>query len=71
VRRGDWKLVKPSLKESPMLFNLAADLGEEEDRSAEHPEQVKQLTALWEAWNAQNIPPRWQDEWVFLVWGVC
>lgn len=61
VRQGDWKLLKPSLHDAPRLVNLATDLGETKDLSAEYPEKMKQMTALWEAWNAENIPPRWED----------
>jgi arylsulfatase A-like enzyme len=61
VRQGSWKLVKPSLAEAPMLFDLSADPGEAKDLAAEQPERVKSLTALWTEWNAGNIPPRWDD----------
>jgi arylsulfatase A-like enzyme len=61
VRQGDWKLVKPSINDAPHLFNLAADLGEKNDLAVEQPEKVKQLQALWDAWNAANEPPRWID----------
>src|SRR6185369_12883233 len=61
VRQGDWKLVKPSLKDEPKLVNLAVDPGEEKDLSASQPDKVRALTALWEKWNAGNIPPRWED----------
>jgi arylsulfatase A-like enzyme len=62
VRQGDWKLVKPSLKAAPKLFDLARDPGEKTNLAAKHPEKVKQLQALWDAWNAKNEPPRWIDE---------
>ena len=62
VREGDWKLVKPSLEDAPKLFNLADDPGEANDLAAAQPERVKQLQALWDAWNAQNEPPRWIDQ---------
>ena len=61
VRQGDWKLVKPSLDDPPHLFNLAQDVGEKNDLAASQPEKVKQLQALWDAWNAGNEPPRWID----------
>ena len=61
VRRGDWKLVKPSAASRPMLFNLAADPGEEKDLAASDPARANQLLALWEAWNANMKPPRWED----------
>jgi arylsulfatase A-like enzyme len=61
VRQGNWKLVKPSLADEPMLFDLAADVGETKNLAGQEPERVKQLTAAWERWNAGNIPPRWDD----------
>jgi arylsulfatase A-like enzyme len=62
VRQGDWKLVKPSVKEAPKLFNLAIDPGETTDLAASQPDRVRQLQVLWDAWNAQNESPRWTDE---------
>ena len=62
VRQGDWKLVKPHINKAPRLHNLAQDLGEQTDLAAQNPEKVKQLQALWDAWNADNEPPRWIDE---------
>ena len=61
VRQGDWKLVKPHIDMAPRLHNLAQDLGEQNDLAAQNPEKVKQLQALWDAWNAKNEPPRWID----------
>jgi arylsulfatase A-like enzyme len=61
VRQGNWKLVKPSLADEPMLFDLSADAGESKNLAAEQPERVKQLTALWQRWNEANVPPRWDD----------
>lgn len=62
VRQGDWKLVKPSLDDEPMLFNLRADIGEANNLAAQQPLKVEELTKLWQSWDAQNIPPRWEDE---------
>jgi arylsulfatase A-like enzyme len=61
VRQGDWKLVKPHINDAPHLFNLAKDLGEQNDLAAQQPDKVKQLQALWDAWNVNNEPPRWID----------
>ena len=61
VRQGDWKLVKPHINDAPHLFNLANDLGEQKDLAVSNPEKVKQLQALWDAWNANNELPRWID----------
>ena len=61
VRSGDMKLLKPSLNAEPRLVNLKDDLGEKTDLASDQPEKVKELTALWEKWNAGNIAPRWVD----------
>jgi arylsulfatase A-like enzyme len=61
VRQGDWKLVKPHIDTAPRLHNLAQDPGEQNDLAAQNPDKVKQLQALWDAWNANNEPPRWID----------
>jgi len=48
VRDGDWKLIHAQAgDEPPELFNLASA----------QPEKVKELKALWDAWNAQQAPP--------------
>lgn len=62
VRRGDWKLVKPHIDSAPLLFNLAADIGESNNLATTEAEKTKQLQSLWDAWNAKNEPPRWIDE---------
>jgi arylsulfatase A-like enzyme len=61
VRQGDWKLVKAGLAQPVQLFDLRADRHEKDDLAAKQPEKVKALQALWDAWNAQNMPPRWED----------
>lgn len=65
VRQGDWKLVKTmeQVSKPPVyttgLYNLANDLSEKRDLSAEHPDKVKALQKLWDEWNAQNVRPLW------------
>ncbi len=61
VRQGDWKLVKASQKMEPMLVNLAQDLGEQKDLSAQFPDKKKELQSLFDKWNASMHPPRWED----------
>lgn len=65
VRQGDWKLVhtmeqvsKPPIYTTG-LYNLATDLTETHDLSAEHPDKVKALQALWDEWNAKNVKALW------------
>jgi len=72
VRKGDWKLVKTregalvdvdpavlsDLSEAG-LYNLADDVGETRNRALERPDIVKDLSALWQAWNRQLAKPAW------------
>ncbi len=62
VREGDWKLVKASKDMTPMLVNLANDLGEKTDLTAEQSEKAKAMQKLFDDWNATMQPPRWEDQ---------
>ncbi|MEM7368662.1 MAG: sulfatase-like hydrolase/transferase [Bacteroidota bacterium] len=53
MREGNWKLLWDTKKEMVQLFNLASDLGEQEDLSAEHPERVEQMRQAIEAWEQE------------------
>ena len=64
VRSGSWKLVhmpEPYGSNEWQLFNLAEDLGESNDLSAEYPEKLGELKAHWEAYARENnvIIPDW------------
>ncbi len=67
IRQGDWKLVRydpnvDSQKGGPVpkkLYNLAKDIGEEHDLSAERPDKVAALQAAWDQWDASNVAPLW------------
>jgi len=49
VRQGDWKLA--ALPDGEwQLFDLARDRTESLDVSAQHPDEVERLAALWSAW---------------------
>jgi len=53
VRRGRWKLVR--VKGQPWeLYDIVADGTELHDLAKEKPLLVKQLAALWEAWNQRT-----------------
>jgi arylsulfatase A-like enzyme len=75
IRRGDWKLVRydqavdtPGARSNgrarpPVtpfrLYNLAQDLGETKDLSAQNPDKVKELQAAWDDWSGQLARPLW------------
>jgi arylsulfatase A-like enzyme len=70
VRMGDWKLVmapdrgrgagvRGALHADWRLYNLARDVAERNDLSAQQPEKVKQLEQAWEQWNSELAPPAW------------
>ena len=56
VRKGDWKLVYRMRTGKVELYNLATDLGEQQDVAAANPEKVKELSAELSAklrsWNS-------------------
>ena len=43
-------------------MDIAADPGETRDLAKDNPAKVRELQALWDAWNAANEPPRWIDK---------
>ena len=47
--------------EAPALYNLAEDIAEKNNLAASNPEKMKELETAWDAWNAQNMPPRWRN----------
>jgi arylsulfatase A-like enzyme len=59
IRAGKYKLVKAAGIDQPQLFDLAADIGETKDLSAEKPDVVKSLAERYETWNGTLEEPRW------------
>lgn len=63
VRRGDWKYVcstegteRPGPNQTPArdyLFNLAEDLGEQDDQSEKYPEILRELKQLYAKWDVE------------------
>jgi arylsulfatase A-like enzyme len=53
VRRGNWKLVEWQEDGRAELFNLAADIGEQNNLAAEHPVLLSQLREELRAWQEQ------------------
>jgi arylsulfatase B len=62
VRVGDWKLLRnPRRGDSGWhLYNLAADLSEQNDLAQTETEKLAELKAVWENMNAQMVEPAWQ-----------
>lgn len=61
IRQGDWKLVKDG-REPLALYNLATDIGETKNLSAEQPARVAAMKTAWQQWDALNQEPRWMDD---------
>ena len=59
VRRGDWKLVRQD-GETPRLYNLRTDEGEQRDVASQEVERVANLQRTWATWNEQLVTPRWR-----------
>jgi len=61
VRSGDWKLCANNIDgvKNPKLYHLKEDIGETKDLSETHPEKVKALKQLWDAWSKEQAPPSW------------
>ena len=58
ILQGDWKLVRFQWNGPWELYNMKADRSEQHDLSQEHPEQVQELAAKWNAWaKADNVLP--------------
>jgi hypothetical protein len=56
-RRGGRGKKQPT--SSARLYNLAADIHEDKDLSAEMPAKVKELQARWDEWDKANVKPLW------------
>jgi arylsulfatase A-like enzyme len=50
VRRGDWKLVSQYPENQWALYNIKTDRSELNDLSAQYPDHVKQMEALYNEW---------------------
>ena len=61
VRDGAWKLVSSIYKGKKLLFNIETDPYEQHDCAAEQPDMVQRLTAKYDQWAKQMMPPHWLD----------
>ncbi len=69
VRAGDDKIVMQAqgkaphpVSKTPRLINLASDVKELTDLTAEKPERAKEFRARYDAWNATLPEPLWKPE---------
>jgi len=60
IRHRQWKLTTPA-DEPSALYDLSADIAESQDLSDDHPEVVRHLTTLYQAWDAEMETPRWRS----------
>ncbi|MDF7823906.1 sulfatase-like hydrolase/transferase [Pontiellaceae bacterium B12227] len=58
VRCGDFKLHTQWDGDSPQLYNLEEDIGEQTNIADQHPEKVQQLEQLRKQWNTGLVEPR-------------
>jgi len=70
VRNGDWKLVMQN-KKVVGLYNIPADIGEQNNLAEACPERVQELQSAFNRWSAA-LPP-WKFKWVpieqYRAWG--
>jgi arylsulfatase A-like enzyme len=59
IHHGDWKLTRGpgGAAVEAGLYNLASDIGESKDLTADEPAKAKELRDLWDKWNAEQAPP--------------
>jgi len=62
VRAGDWKWVSDPIKGEIGLFNLAKDVGEQNNLVQTQPEKAGEMEALWRRWNRGNAAPQWHPK---------
>jgi arylsulfatase A-like enzyme len=64
IRKGNWSMVdwrdfEKKTNSGWQLFDLAKDIGQQNDLAARHPEIVAELSQAWQRWDAQNVAPLW------------
>ena len=58
ARVGDWKLVQER-GFGPQIFDLANDIGEQNDLAASNPEKLKELQTAFAEWEKGTQPAKW------------
>ena len=59
LREGDYKML--AVRGRVRLFNLKSDPSESTDLANAEPQRTKQMLARWQAWNASNRAPLWDN----------
>jgi arylsulfatase len=61
IRVGKWKLVAMRPRGKWELYDMDADRTETNDLAQTHPEKVKELSSMWQAWakRANVLPWPW------------
>ena len=59
IRNERYKLLKVD-NQPPQLFDLAADIGEQNDLAGSQPEIVERLQKQYGEWNSQLVEPLWK-----------
>lgn len=62
VRKGDWKLIRPTGCSPLELYDLATDPGETTDLAESNPLVVEDLLHELTLWEAELDKPRWGDD---------
>ena len=47
--------------DTPELYNLATDIGEDRDQSSSRPKLMNELLAKYKAWSDRLESPRWTE----------
>lgn len=58
IRQGNYKFVVGPMG-AKGLYDLAADVAESKDLSADRPELLQEMQAAWDSWNQGLEKPRW------------
>ncbi|MBN1837564.1 MAG: sulfatase-like hydrolase/transferase [Spirochaetales bacterium] len=59
VRAGNWKMLLNAQTGAAVLYDLESDPGEHRNLAAQHPEKVRELKEILEAWEEGLVPPLW------------
>lgn len=62
LRRGDWKVVRNAGKGASaawQLYNVASDIGEENDLAGQQAKKLDELVAEWERLNKEMVEAAW------------